>query len=240
MSLPRVYVQTELRQGQELNLPKDVSHHFLNVLRLKPSDDVIVYNGQGGEFHAEVLETSKKSVTVFLTDYKDISRTTSINLYCGLCVMKRNAMDRAITRCVELGISTLTPLISEHCAVKHKVIRDRHSHWQQIIISASEQCGLNILPLLEPAIPILTWFKIIKADLKLIASPGGGRLPSASSITSVASVTGPEGGFSTKELLQASEAKFNSVKFGDRILTGENAPVVVLSAIHQNWGDFSY
>ena len=240
MSLPRFFVRAELSQGQTLNVPKDVSHHLLNVLRLKPGDEVIIFNGKGGEFHAELLTVSKKYAAVCLVGHHDINRTASIDVDLGLCVLKRDAMDRAIARSVEFGVRSLTPLISEHCTIAHRIIQDRHSHWQQIIVAACEQCGLNILPSLKPAVPLTTWVNSVKADLKLIASPAGGRVPKASEVRSVALVTGPEGGFSTEELQMAAAEKFNSVKLGDRILRGENAPVVALSAIHQNWGDFSY
>ena len=239
MAQPRFYVQTKLNQGGLLNLPKDVSHHLLHVLRLKLGDEVIVYNGKGGEFLAEVVGISKQSSTVKLIGYEDIDRSAGIDIIYGLCVLKRNAMDRAITRCVELGVHTLTPLISENCAVGHKIIKDRHNHWQEVIIAASEQCGLNILPLLEPTTPILTWLNSIRADLKLIASPDGRKLPNSSNTESIAITSGPEGGFTPEELRVASEASFKPVKLGNRILRSESAPVVALSAIHQMWGDFS-
>ena len=240
MSLPRFFVRTELSQGQTLNLPKDVSHHLLNVLRLKPGDEVIIYNGKGGEFHAELLTAAKKSTSVSLVRHYDINRTAKLDVDLGLCVLKRDAMDRAVARSVEFGVHSLTPLISEHCTVAHRMIQDRHSHWQQIIVAACEQCGLNILPSLKPAVPLTTWLNSVRADLKLISSPTGEGLPEASDVHSVALMTGPEGGFGTEELRMAAAAKFNSVKLGDRILRGENAPVVALSAIHQKWGDFSY
>ncbi len=239
MSPPRFYVPTELYNGQKVDLPENVSHHLLSVLRMKPGDAVTIYNGKGGEFHAEVLETSNKFATVSLNGYADINRNPSIDIYYGLCVLKKNAMNRAIIRCVEMGVHALTPIISENCTVSHRIISERHNHWKQTIIAASEQCGLNILPSLEPAVPLFTWLNSIEADLKLIASLDGGRFPNGPNAQSVAIVTGPEGGFTEKELREASQAKFKSVKLGARILRGENAPVVALSAIHQRWGDFS-
>ena len=240
MSLPRFFVRAKLGQGQTLNVPKDVSRHLLNVLRLKSGDEVIIFNGKGGEFHARLLTVSKKSAAINLVGHHDINRTASIDVDLGLCVLKRDAMDRAIASGVEFGVHSLTPLISEHCTIAHRIIQDRHSHWQQSIVAASEQCGLNILPSLKLAVPLTTWVNSVRADLKLIASPAGEGLPKASEVRSFALVTGPEGGFTNEELQMAVAAKFNSVKLGDRILRAENAPVVALSAIHQNWGDFSY
>ena len=240
MSLPRFYVQIELNLGQTIHLPMDVSHHLLNVLRLKPGHSIIIYNGTGGEFHGELLKVSKKTAIIALIGYQDINRTASINVNLGLCVLKRNAMDRAIARCVELGVHTLTPLISERCSVAHRIIQHRHNHWQQIIVTATEQCGLNILPSLESAVPLPTWLNSAEADLKLIASPEGQRFPNSSGVRSVAMVIGPEGGFTIEELRLATATSFCTVKLGERILRAENAPAVALSAIHQSWGDFSY
>ena len=239
MNLRRFYIEAEVSKGESLHLPEDISHHLRNVLRSKPGDQITVYNGQGGEFSAEVLSVSKKQVIINLLNYREINREANIKVNFGLCILKRDAMDRAIARCVELGVQKLTPLISEHCAVAHRIIKDRRAHWRQIIVAATEQCGLNILPSLMPVTPLPTWLKSVDADLKLVAALNGEALPSSSAIRSVALVTGPEGGFSEEELLNASAAKFEFVKLGDRILRAEVAPVIALSAIHQKWGDFS-
>ena len=94
MSKPRFFIDAELNPVLKLTLPQNVSHHLLTVLRLKPGDSIIAFNGRGGEFHG-VLETiSKKSAIVNLMTYDDVSRAASIEVNLGLCVLKRDAMDR--------------------------------------------------------------------------------------------------------------------------------------------------
>jgi len=239
VSKPRFFIDAELNPGLKLTLPQSVSHHLLTVLRLKPGDSIIAFNGRGGEFHGVLEATSKKSAIVNLMTYDDVSRAASIEVNLGLCVLKRDAMDRAIARSVELGIHSLTPLISEHCTVAHRIIENRHDHWHQVIVAACEQCGLNRLPALLPAVTLAGWLKSTNTDLKLIATQLGSGLPDVSRTGSVAVVTGPEGGFAEAELQLASQSGFHQLKLGSRILRGETAPIVALSAIHQTWGDFS-
>ncbi len=239
MTSPRFFIDTQLKKGLRLVLPDNVSHHLLNVLRFRLGDTLVLFNGRGGEFQAILQAASKKSASVEIIGGNSINRSANIKLDLGLCVLKRDAMDRAIARSVELGINRLTPLISEHCAVAHSIIENRYTHWQQVIISASEQCGLNVLPSLTPALTLENWLRDAHADQKLIATPGGSTLPDNNKVESVALVTGPEGGFAEAELNFANKAGFTPLGLGDRILRGENAPAVALSTIHRTWGDFS-
>ena len=78
--------------------------------------------------------------------YESINRQSVLELHLGMCVLKKDAMDAVIHRSVELGVRKITPLVSEHCTVANKVIKNRRNHWLQAMVAACEQCGLNIVP----------------------------------------------------------------------------------------------
>ena len=148
-------------------------------------------------------------------------------------------MDSVMGKITELGVSTITPLLSENCVVAHKIIRQRMSHWKRIIISACEKCGLNLVPTLFPATQLTDWLTETNADLKLISLLGDSpALQAGPEINSLSIVTGPEGGFSRVEEEKAEKAGFNAVTFGERTFRAETAPVVALSVSHQVWGNF--
>ncbi|MBT4159988.1 MAG: 16S rRNA (uracil(1498)-N(3))-methyltransferase [Gammaproteobacteria bacterium] len=237
-SLPRFHVTGGITTGTIFNLPPDAVHHLIHVLRLAVGDEVIIFNGAGGEHHCRIESISKKTASLFPEQFSPVNRNSDLHIHLGLCILKKDAMDRALTKSVELGVTAITPLISEHSTVARKIIYDRISHWQQVVISACEQCGLNIPPHLHEPAQLSDWISQTESDLKLVATQFGESLPTErSSQNSVCLLVGPEGGFSDDETDSASNAGFISVKFGNRILRAETAPLVAISVIQHLWGD---
>ena len=241
MTLPRFFVDDNIEPGNTFLLPEAAGHHLARVLRKTTADKVVVFKGKGGEFVCSIESISKNRVEVTPTDYSKANRAPDLKINLGLCVLKKDSMDSVLTKVTELGVARITPILSDHCAVAHKVIRRRKLHWRQVIVAACEQCGLNLLPVIEPAASLNDWITGSVADVRLLALPGGPP-PMAqygSAVSTVMLLTGPEGGFSETEEKAAIEAGFNTVTFGARILRAETAPVVGLSVIHQIWGEFS-
>ena len=239
MTLPRFFVPGSISLDQSMTLPGDVSHHLVKVLRTQVGDQAILFNGEGGEYQCTIDLITKKSVTVTAHGFQPDDRGASLSVHLGLCVLKKDAMDRALSKAVELGVSSVTPLISEYCSVAKKVILNRHAHWQQVVVSACEQCGLNQLPKLHTAEQLDDWVNSQSNVEKIIALQGASPLdPAKNEVNEVSLLIGPEGGFSEAEMSQALECSFQAVTFGQRILRAETAPIVAISVLHRTWGDF--
>jgi len=241
MSLPRFFVEGSIKTGKTFLLPEASGHHLSRVLRKSTADRIIVFNGEGGEFVCSIESIRKNKVEVTPFEYDQSDRAPLLKISLGLCILKKDSMDSVLAKVTELGVSRVTPIISDHCAVAHKVIRNRETHWHQVMISACEQCGLNLLPALDPATSLTDWLADSSADIRLLAVPGSTPLPKTiAAVHSVSLLTGPEGGFSEDEETQATKAGFSSVTFGERVLRAETAPVVALSVVHQVWGSFGF
>jgi 16S rRNA (uracil1498-N3)-methyltransferase len=239
MTLPRFFISGSIILDQPITLPDDVGHHLAKVLRLREGDGIVLFNGEGGEYRSQVAAIHKKKVEVFVNEFSEGNRAPALPVNLGMCVLKRDAMDRVIAKAVELGIESITPLISDHCSVSTKVIRNRQAHWQQVIITACEQCGLNRLPQLHPAAPLIDWLEDQTTETRIVALPNASPLPKNPVATKdVSLLVGPEGGFSEVEVTTASGRGFQSATFGQRVLRGETAPVVALAVIHRLWGDY--
>lgn len=150
-------------------------------------------------------------------------------------------MDYAIQKSVELGVKEITPLFTEYCVVNldEKRIKKRLQHWQGIIISACEQCGRNMIPVLNQPVSLNNWSKNIN-ELCLMLDP----LANDSIKTikpenkSINLIIGPEGGLSSTEISElSSKNDFYPVRFGPRILRTETAAVSAITAIQLLWGD---
>jgi 16S rRNA (uracil1498-N3)-methyltransferase len=239
MALPRFFVEGSIKIGKPFALPLESGHHLARVLRKTTEQRIIVFNGEGGEFICSIESIKKNQVTIRPFKYDENDRAPHLRTTLGLCILKKDSMNSVLTKVTELGVSRITPIISDHCAVAHKVIHHRETHWRQVVIAACEQCGLNLLPALDPATNLSEWLATSSADIRLLAVPGYSSIPRTTpTVNSVSLLTGPEGGFSKAEEKEAIDMGFNTVTFGERVLRAETAPVVALSVSHQVWGSF--
>ena len=149
-------------------------------------------------------------------------------------------MDWAIQKAVELGVSEITPLFTERCEVKLQGERadKRQAHWQQIAVSACEQCGRSSVPVIHPPMALHDWLSALQVDVRLVLHHRTEQdLQSLPAPESAALLIGPEGGLSAGEIAQAEQAGFHAARFGPRGLRTETAPVVALTMLQHLWGD---
>jgi 16S rRNA (uracil1498-N3)-methyltransferase len=151
-------------------------------------------------------------------------------------------MDLAVQKSTELGVSTITPLITERCVVRLPPQRmaKREDHWRGITISACSQCGRNLLPKLHPACSLETWLETTGETVGLLldhrSSHTLDRLQEP--VAGLSLLVGPEGGLSDRERSMATDAGFTGIRLGPRVLRTETAPLAAIAAIQMLWGDF--
>ena len=147
-------------------------------------------------------------------------------------------MNRSISRCTELGVNEITPIYSEFCVVPEKLIEKRLFSWQKTAISASEQCGLNLIPFINPVCKLKDW--IFKTPgKKLMALQSGEKLGKEFLESDpISLLIGPEGGFSEDEITYTNNDQVKKISLGVRTLRAETAPIVAISLIHRISGEF--
>lgn len=240
MRVPRIFHAGPLQPHNELELAESTANHVARVLRMREQSPLVIFNGQGGEFHAHIIRIEKRQVVVTLGEFIERDAESPLRITLAQGISRGERMDYTLQKAVELGISTIVPLLTEHCVVELKGERlgKRLEHWRGIIISACEQCGRNRLPELLPVASLSEW----------LAQPGeGSRLlldhRAAGSINTLAAATaftlliGPEGGLSPAEQQQALTAGYQGVRLGPRVLRTETAALVALSALQARFGD---
>lgn len=241
MRTSRLYLPDASSEGLVLNLPKASAHYLSKVLRLDAGAELQVFDGKGNEFIAVLEEVSKKSVSARLVKSVETAAESPVSIHIGLGLTRGERMDYAIQKATELGANSFTPIFTERCEVKLKGDRleKRLEHWQQIAISACEQCGRATLPSVNAPVPLIEFLKKAEAPLKLILDHRQtSSLSSSIAPSEVIVLTGPEGGFTEFEIDQASAAGFQTVKLGNRVLRAETAPIAALSVLQWIWGDF--
>jgi 16S rRNA (uracil1498-N3)-methyltransferase len=239
MRLSRFFIDAPLSLGAH-DLPEAQAHYIGRVLRMAVGDAVQLFDGSGQEFRGHLLEVGKKSVRVQLDEAFAGQADSSLQVHLGQGLSRGERMDWAIQKATELGVSAITPIVSERCEVRLKDERadKRLAHWRQVAISACEQCGRSSVPIIHTPLLLADWLKACDQDLKLVLHPVAEPMVSHQQPATLAFLIGPEGGLSEAEVEQAKAAGFHAARLGPRVLRTETAPVVALAVAQQLWGDF--
>ncbi len=176
-----------------------------------------------------------------IDSFSEHNRQARLPVHLGMAVIKKDPMeDSVLAKAVEMGVWQITPIITQRCTVARKVIHNRHRHWQQVLLSACEQSGVNLPPALNAPVTLAEWLGLTNANLRIIAVPGTTTVvPAYAAPSDVALLIGPEGGFTGDELDQAGAAGYQPITLGNRVMRAETAPVALLTIIQHRWGDFS-
>lgn len=239
MRLSRFFISTPLSLGQH-ELPETQAHYIGRVLRHGVGDAVQLFDGSGPEYLGQLIEVGKKNVRVELTEQLPGLAESPLQVHLGQGLSRGERMDWAIQKATELGVAQITPIISERCEVRLKDERADKllARWQQVAISACEQCGRSTLPVIHPPMLLADWLQQVQADLKLVLHPVAEPLASHAKPQTLAFLIGPEGGLNDAEVAQAVQQKFHAARLGPRVLRTETAAAVALSVAQQLWGDF--
>lgn len=241
--MPRFYVDFALSPDSVVELPDNVVRH-LNVLRVKNTEEIVLFNGNGKAYPAlpEVLEKRRASVRILREEATDNESPLNITLVQAVSAAER--MDFTLQKSVELGVAEIRPIISERCVVRLSGERaeKRVARWQEIVVSACEQSGRNIVP---KVLPLTTYAQALQQlpqeTTKLLMSLN--RAQKLSDVRpqsgKVVFMVGPEGGWTEKEEQQAFDAGFQSVTLGKRVLRTETASLAAIAAMQTLWGDFA-
>lgn len=239
--MTRIYQNQPLHPNEIITLDKAASHHLIRVLHHQINDEVTLFNGSGGEYGGKILAIEKNATKIQLLDFHDVERESPLLIHLGQGIARGEKMDLIIQKAVELGVNKITPIFTEFCNVKLDQTRldKKLQHWEQIIISACEQCGRNRIPELGDAMSSHEWFKQQTAQLKIILHP---HLQASSTfptqVQSICVTVGSEGGFSNGELKIAAEHHFLTMPLGPRILRTETAGLAAITALQTKYGDF--
>ena len=241
--MPRFYVDFALSPDSVVELPDNVVRH-LNVLRVKNTEEIVLFNGNGKAYPAlpEVLEKRRASVRILREEAADNESPLNITLVQAVSSAER--MDFTLQKSVELGVAEIRPVISERCVVRLSGERaeKRVARWQEIVVSACEQSGRNIVP---KVLPLTTYAQALQQlpqeTTKLLMSLN--RAQKLSDVRpqsgKIVFMVGPEGGWTEKEEQQAFDAGFQSVTLGKRVLRTETASLAAIAAMQTLRGDFA-
>jgi len=221
----RVHVALELATGGDLLLPLAPSMHLLRVLRLRPGAALTLFNGQGGEFTAELLASERGSARVRLLDFDAIERESALRITLLQGLARGERMDLIIQKATELGVTEIVPLACEFSVVRlaaHAMAR-RRERWQAVAISACEQCGRNRPPIVQE----IATLENACAATRTVAGTGTGTGTVSTTATAPEPAPGPPDGQPLLLMLvpEATESLGGLTRSGAHPAAGNGAPL---------------
>lgn len=242
MRVPRIYLPPPLVQGEVVGLGEQAAHHVTHVLRLRPGAVVKVFDGQGCEHEALLLDASRMRVKIEVGKTAASIPEPSLAITLAQGIPRGDRMDLILQKAVELGVMDVQPLWTSRSQTRTsgERLEKRMRHWQGVVISACEQCGRATLPALAAPVEYRSWLTgdhrhgcSLLLDPDARQSLGDMQPPS----DSILLLVGPEGGISAEETTLATTAGFSRVRLGPRILRTETAALAMLAGLQALWGD---
>ncbi len=244
--MTRIFLPPELLFAKQITITGDQARYLSLVLRVKPGDQLIIFDGSGFKYDCTILKSHKKEIIAEKINKEPYSVESPISITLAQGIAKGEKMDFIIQKSTELGVSKVVPLITEHSEIRHT---EKLQRWRKIALSASQQSGRDMIPeICEP----------LGYNEFLISPLADGRGYEFSGITfseeykernlkqvlsgfretkQITILVGPEGGFAKDEVTEAVEKGFIKASLGPRILRTETAPIAAISIIQYELGD---
>ncbi len=252
----RTYYAGSLQQGTELQLDKKTSHHLLTVMRMKVGESIILFNGDGFDFHATLISGTRQSASRLAVLKIDTCSPgmpeSELTVTLVQCVSRPERMDISLRQAVELGVSCIQPVYSRHSAKPGDESRalKKQQHWQSIVISACEQSGRCVVPTLLETISYDQWLaQTLGTDsTHYVLSPTATQSLTQhahnqisgfgeSNATKATLIIGPESGLDPDEIDAAVQVGAVPVHLGNRILRTETAGPACITLLQSILGD---
>ena len=238
--MQRLFVPQPMVPGGAVDPDPQQAHYLLNVLRLKPGSQLLVFNGMDGEWLAETAEVSRKEVRLSLMMQVRPQPATSDLLYC-FAPLKQGRLDYMVQKAVEMGAGKLQPVITQHTQMSTIGVERIRAN----AIEAAEQCGILAIPEIAEPVKLdrLIWEwehgrRLIFCDE---GADSNNPAPALAAIEErrLGLLIGPEGGFSDEERRMLRALPYvTPIPLGPRILRADTAAVAALAVIQATIGDW--
>ena len=231
--VPRVYIPARLAPGPVV-LPAETARRLAAVLRAREGDPLLLFAGDGREWHATVTAAARDSLHAAITELARQAPPPVITLETWCAMVRPNRFDWMLEKCVEAGSDVIRPLATDHAARGESASPARRERWQRVVIEAAEQSGRLYLPSIEQPAAFATCLGRLGTTV-LLADADGRSLDDLRPLLPIAGhvavAIGPEGGWSDAERQRARAAGALMLRLGPHTLRTETAAVVATAML---------
>lgn len=240
MRIARKYVNQPLSPDTVARLEDSAAHYLARVLRLRPGDAVVLFNGDGHDYAGEALDPRCREVGVRAR--VPAKSESPLSLTLAQAIGKGDRMDYALQKATELGASAFQPLFTQRTEVRldERRLARRMAHWHGVVAAACEQCGRAVVPELRPALTLDDYLALPATSPRWVLDPEADTaLVSLNDPIAGDVVVGPEGGWSEREVKALALSGATPVRFGPRILRTETAGPAAIAVLQALFGDLA-
>ena len=202
----RIYLTTEI--SEEIIIENTKVNKIRNVLRMSKGDEIEVFNGKGVSYIAKINSISSKKIVLNFVKYLSQNLNSSRpKIHLAISMVKPSRFEIAIEKTTEIGVDQILPTVTKNTnKIYTKINSNRLKRWENIAISAAEQCGSNIIPEFSSLTDIYKLSKDFSdsRSLKIFFNENNNNLKKnikeISSYSNILILIGPEGGFSNDEI----------------------------------------
>ena len=234
-SLPRLFVRTALNDRAHVELDASQANYLGNVLRMGEGAELLVFDGNSGEWLARISDAAKKRMTLTV-ERRTREAETIPDVWLAFAPVKRTQTDWLVEKATELGAARLIPVITQRTNTE----RVKLERLRAIAIEAAEQCGRTRLPEIGEPVSLKQFLTQVGIRALYFADERGGEPATDAMKPGPATIlVGPEGGFSAEErdLVRAAPNSI-AITLGPRILRAETAALAALAAYMALAGDW--
>ena len=256
----RIFLSPEKLFSKNIIITGEQARHLSLVMRVKPDDSLIIFDGLGNKYTCKILQSRKKEVIAEQIKKETCSVESPLLITLARGLPKGDKMDFIVQKSTELGVRKIIPLVTERSQIRHTGKTDR---WRKIATSASQQSGRERTPEIEEPVDFKEFLD--RKTLQTPLCPPSVRwelergesnshkgiifseeekeknlkqiLSGFKNIQGITLLIGPEGGFSQNEAASAAEKGFIEASLGPRILRTETAAITGISIIQYELGD---
>lgn len=242
--LCRLFVSARLAENAPVLADAGQARYLGSVLRARPADRVCLFNGQDGDWLADIVHLDRQRVELRALSCLRPQPDTGIpDVWLLFAPVKKDGTDMIVQKATELGASVLWPVLTSRTNSQ----RVNVERLRATAIEAAEQCERSTVPdmrMPERLEPLLAGWEHTRT--LYVADETGRGDPVATVLAREASgpaafLTGPEGGFDPRETELLHQASFvRPVSLGPRILRAETAAMASLTCWQAINGDWSH
>jgi 16S rRNA (uracil1498-N3)-methyltransferase len=235
----RLFIDAPIAADTEIDLPPGPARH-VQVLRLQPGAALVLFDGRGGEFAAQVTRMGRADVRVRVLAHREVDRELARPVTLAIGMPANERMDTLIEKATELGAAAIVPLVCERSVLRLEGERaqKKRAHWRGVAIAAAEQCGRTRLAEVHAVTTLPAWLASLPATTdatRWLLDTGDAPALSVAARSLRQSrlllLSGPEGGLSAGERGLALAAGFAPVSLGPRVLRADTAPLAALACV---------
>lgn len=244
-ALPHFFIKKAQIEDNKIKIGGELLKHLRDSLRIQKGEKIICIDEDANKYTVIVTSIGKDLLVGDIIEKTSRVKGPAVCIHIAQAIPKGPKLDLIIQKSTEIGVATITPIISERSIVRiaKEGIADKLKRWKKIAIEAAQQSNRWEVPEITTPVTLPEFLSSCrKGDLNLLLWEEEkrqgikGMLKNAQAVKSVVILIGPEGGFSQGEVEMAITHGFTPVTLGDRILRTETAPIVILSILQYEFG----